>query len=197
MSLFGASAKQNKFIIQHLSVVLCICVYMVTYFSICQEYSTQCTTCAALVRRNLIKVPGTTVHTLEGLLNEPSGAEQLAWDNQVSEYESGKKSSTVLSAKKKEAKAVETADHQLTHNLGVWWPAKLWDATFPTKKCKKGELEKLKGQKELGVIRDKCHGEPPGTVTLSNNRTQATHKTTDLGVSYTADGDEDLDEIVN
>ena len=79
----------------------------------------------------------------------------------------------------------------------MWWPAKLWDATFPTKKCKKGELEKLKGQKELGVIRDKCHGEPPGTVTLSNNRTQATHKTTDLGVSYTADGDEDLDEIVN
>ena len=79
----------------------------------------------------------------------------------------------------------------------MWWPQKLWDNAFPDQKCKKNELEKLKGQKGPGVIRDKRHGEPPGTVTLSNNNTQATHKTTDLAVSWTAADDDDLDDIVN
>ena len=197
MSLFGASAKQNKLILQHLCVVLSICVHVVTYFSTCQEYSTQCTTCAALVRRNGVMLPGTSVDCIVNYLED--GMRQAEWDNNVKEYEiskNAKKPTAPISTKKKTAKATETSDHQHTHNLGVWWPEKQWNKSFPDRPCKKSELEKLKGQKGPGVIRDKRYGEPPGTITLSNNNTQATHKTTDLAVSYTDADDESLDAVV-
>ena len=172
---------------------------MPTYLPIYQAGSRVCRTCNALIRRNLLGPTFASLNTIEEALADDTCDNQLTWDTAVAKYENDKSSKSkglVIKATKKKAKAVETNNHTGTLNLGVWWPKDLWNKSFPSKPCRKEELEKCAGRKGMGVIRDKCHGEPPGTVTLNNQNTRSTVKTTDLGTSFSENGDAELDAAV-
>jgi hypothetical protein len=182
-------------------IVLFIFVHMATYLPIYQAYSRLCRTCNGLIRRNCLGHLFSCLSSIEEALADDTGCNQLSWDNEVIRSENEKSSKPkgpVINATKKKAKAVETNNHTGTLNLGVWWPKDQWNKAFPTKPCRKEELEPCAAanRKGMGVIRDKCHGEPPGTVTLNNQNTRSTVKTTNLGTSYSENGDAELDAAV-
>lgn len=173
---------------------------MATYLPVYQAYSRLCRTCNALIRRNCLGPQFSCLNSIEEALADDTCCNQLSWDNEVIRSENEKSSKPkgpVIKATKKTAEAVETNNHANILNLGVWWPKDQWNKAFPNKPCRKEELEKCEGRgKAMGVIRDKCHGEPPGTVTLNNQNTRSTVKTTDLGTSFSENGDAELDAAV-
>ena len=176
---------------------------MATYLPTYQAHSRVCSSCTALVRRNIFGGPdSTTLNGVETALNnDTTGKNQTTWSNEIVKYETEKEDKAkgvVLKVKatKKKAKALEANNHCNILNLGVWWPKDQWNASYPDHPCKKEELEKCVGHKGLGVIRDKRYGEPPGTVTLNNQNTRSTVKTTDLGTSFSDMGDAELDAQV-
>eukprot|EP00959_Pyramimonas_sp_CCMP1952_P038951 815690-Pyramimonas_sp.AAC.1 len=105
---------------------------------------------------------------------------QESYDETLMNYEGGingegrraMRTASALCGTRRQVSASSGRTLAVAKNLGVFWPAELWNSNaerLGQPKADKKELQKLPATDGTvtGVTRDKAFGEPPGTYTLA------------------------------